>query len=275
MANTTNFGWETPDDTDLVKDGALAMRTLGSAIDTSLVDLKGGTTGQVLSKATNTDLDFTWITQNDADAIQNTIVDAKGDLITATAADTPARLAVGTNGHVLTADSTTSTGLKWAAASSGGKTLLSTTSLSGASTTISNISGDYTDLDIVIYAQNPSANVVPIIKPNNATNARFVVSRSIVGYTGSSTATDLQYSGGGTVTAGRSDMAVFISIKNYASTAIEYKPFMYFGTGQYEASNYLIIDGGGSFYSTTAITSLVFSVPSGTQTGTVLIYGVK
>lgn len=62
MATTTNFGWETPDDTDLVKDGALAIRTLGSAIDTSLVDLKGGTTGQVLSKASNTDMDFNWTT---------------------------------------------------------------------------------------------------------------------------------------------------------------------------------------------------------------------
>ena len=37
MANTTNFGWETPDDTDLVKDGALAIRTLAGAIDTSFV----------------------------------------------------------------------------------------------------------------------------------------------------------------------------------------------------------------------------------------------
>jgi hypothetical protein len=123
MATTTNFGWETPDDTDLVKDGALAIRTLGSAIDTSLVDLKGGTTGQVLSKTSNTDMDFTWVTSDDANAIQNAIVDAKGDIITATAADTPARLAVGTNGHVLTADSTTATGLRWAAAAGGGKVL--------------------------------------------------------------------------------------------------------------------------------------------------------
>jgi hypothetical protein len=46
--------------------------------------------------------------------IQPTIVDAKGDLITATAADTPARLAVGANDTILTADSTTATGLKWA-----------------------------------------------------------------------------------------------------------------------------------------------------------------
>jgi len=113
MATTTNFGWETPDDTDLVKDGALAMRTLGNAIDTSLVDLKGGTTGQVLSKTSNTDMDFTWVTSDDANAIQNAIVDAKGDLITATAADTPARLAVGSNGESLVADSAASTGLRW------------------------------------------------------------------------------------------------------------------------------------------------------------------
>ena len=116
MANTTNFGWETPDDTDLVKDGAAAIRTLGSAIDTSLVDLKGGTTGQVLSKTSNTDMDFTWVTTDDTNAIQNAIVDAKGDLISATAADTPARLASsGVNGDVLTVDTSTSTGLKWSA----------------------------------------------------------------------------------------------------------------------------------------------------------------
>lgn len=67
MATTTNFGWETPDDTDLVKDGAAAMRTLGNSIDTSFVDLKGGTTGQILSKASNTDLDYTWITNDVGD----------------------------------------------------------------------------------------------------------------------------------------------------------------------------------------------------------------
>lgn len=60
MATTTSFGWETPDDTDLVKDGAAAIRTLGNAIDTSMSELKGGTTGQVLSKTSNTDMDFTW-----------------------------------------------------------------------------------------------------------------------------------------------------------------------------------------------------------------------
>jgi hypothetical protein len=158
MATTTNFGWETPDDTDLVKDGALAIRTLGSAIDTSLVDLKGGTTGQVLSKNSNTDMDFTWVTSDDANAIQNAIVDAKGDLITATAADTPARLAVGTNGHVLTADSTTATGLKWAAAAGGGKVLQVIQSQATSTTTVS--SSTYTD------ATGLSASITPADNTN-------------------------------------------------------------------------------------------------------------
>lgn len=67
MPTTTNFGWTTPADTDLVKDGALAIRTLAGGIDTSFVDLKGGTTGQILSKTSNTDLDFTWINNDQGD----------------------------------------------------------------------------------------------------------------------------------------------------------------------------------------------------------------
>ena len=127
MATSPNFGWLEPDNTDLVKNGALAIRTAVNAIDASMADLKGGTTGQVLSKTSNTDMDFTWVAQDDSNAIQNAIVDAKGDLITATAADTPARLAVGTNGQVLTADSTTATGIKWATASSGMTNPMTTT----------------------------------------------------------------------------------------------------------------------------------------------------
>jgi len=119
MATSPNFNWPEPDNTDLVKNGALAIRTAVNAIDSSLVDLKGGTTGQVLAKASGTDMDFSWVAQDDSNAIQNAIVDAKGDLIGATAADTPARLAVGTNGQVLTADSTAATGLAWKTVTSG------------------------------------------------------------------------------------------------------------------------------------------------------------
>jgi hypothetical protein len=90
MATSPIYNWPEPDDTSLVKNGALAMRTLGNAIDTTMATMT-----------------------------PKSIVDAKGDLIAATANDTPARLAVGTNGQVLTADSTAATGLAWAAASSG------------------------------------------------------------------------------------------------------------------------------------------------------------
>jgi hypothetical protein len=68
MATTTpNFGWPVPTSTDLVKDGATAIEALGDSIDASLLDLKGGTTGQVLSKNSNTDMDFTWVTDPGGD----------------------------------------------------------------------------------------------------------------------------------------------------------------------------------------------------------------
>lgn len=83
-------------------------------------------------------------------AISNTLVDAKGDLVTASGADVPARLAVGSNGHILTADSTTGTGIKWAA-NSQGWTLLSTTNHSGNATcTITGISTAYKNLRILV-----------------------------------------------------------------------------------------------------------------------------
>ena len=91
MATTTNYSWTTPDDTALVKDGAAAIRSLGTAIDTTVFNNAGA-------------------------AIAKTIVDAKGDLIVGTAADTVARLASSaSNGNVLTVDTSTASGLKWAA----------------------------------------------------------------------------------------------------------------------------------------------------------------
>jgi hypothetical protein len=159
MATTTNFGWETPDDTDLVKDGAAAIRTLGQSIDTSLMDLEGGTTGQVLSKASNTDMDFTWVTSDDANAIQNAIMDAKGDLIAATAADTPARLAVGTNGQVLTADSTAATGIKWSTVSASGFSLITNSPFSAVSShSINNcFTSTYTNYKVIVNLTGASA----------------------------------------------------------------------------------------------------------------------
>lgn len=147
MSNpTTPFGWQMPTNTDLVTDLPADFEVFGQAVATSLADLLGGTTGQVLAKNTNADMDFVWQSPNPGDitgvtagtgisgggtsgdvTITNsmaTAIDAKGDLIVGTAADTFSRLAVGaTNGHVLTIDSAEATGLKWAA-STGEKTIL-------------------------------------------------------------------------------------------------------------------------------------------------------
>ena len=138
MPNTTNFNWPTPADTDLVKDGAAAIRNLGNGIDTSLIDLKGGTTGQILSKASNADMDFTFITPNVGDITEvqagvgisvasgtgpipiitnssTDLITTAGDLLYGTAADTVARLGIGTAGQVLKVNSG-ATAPEWGAA---------------------------------------------------------------------------------------------------------------------------------------------------------------
>jgi hypothetical protein len=90
MATTTpNYGWPVPTSSDLVKNGATAIEALGDAADATMATM-----------------------------VPKSIVDAKGDIIAATAADTVSRLAVGTNGQYLQADSTAATGLKWATVSS-------------------------------------------------------------------------------------------------------------------------------------------------------------
>jgi len=95
MATSPIYGWAEPDNTDLVKNGALAIRTLGNAIDTTM--------GTMTPKSTYT---------------------AKGSIAAATAASTPANLSVGANGTTLTADSTQSTGLAWLATPSASNPIL-------------------------------------------------------------------------------------------------------------------------------------------------------
>jgi hypothetical protein len=77
-----------------------------------------------------------------------TAIDAKGDLIAGTGADTFARLAVGANNTVLTADSTTATGLKWASASSTASwTLIASQAVSsGSSVSFTGLTGQYDNL---------------------------------------------------------------------------------------------------------------------------------
>ena len=175
MSNpTSNFGWQMPTNTDLVTNLPADFEVFGQAVDSDFADLKGGTSGQILSKNSNTDLDFVWVdnqvgditsitastpltgggtggdvtvgiqdssttqkgavqltdsitststttaatansVKNAADAsVAKSTFTTKGDIVAATAASTISRLGVGTNGQVLTADSTAATGIKWA-----------------------------------------------------------------------------------------------------------------------------------------------------------------
>ena len=163
MSNpTTPFSWQMPQNTDLVTDLPADFEVFGQAVATSMADLLGGTTGQVLSKTTNADMDFTWVTTDDTNAIQNAIVDAKGDLIAATAADTPARLAVGANDTVLTADSTQATGLKWSAASISKFKQFKFASTTTAFTTSSTSYVDYTGLSITMAMTSASNTLIAV-----------------------------------------------------------------------------------------------------------------
>jgi hypothetical protein len=286
MATTTNFGWETPDDTDLVKDGAAAIRTALGGVDTSFVDLKGGTTGQVLAKASGTDLDFSWVAQDDSNAIQNAIVDAKGDLIAATAADTPARLAVGTNGQILTADSTAATGLAWAApASSGGMTLLSTTTLSGATTiTVNSISQSYTNLMVVIDTFYATSASNFFVKFNNNSLLQWIGTRNVDGTSANfnSGASGANIDNGFSIyngTAGYADGSVatnyILDIPNYSSTTGQ-KSFVMYGGGVTSGStNWSASTISGRYVGNSGITRLDFTMSSNFSTGTVKIWGIK
>ncbi len=162
MPTTSNFGWTTPADTDLVKDGAAAIRTLGNGIDTSFLDLKGGTTGQNLRKASNTDLDFTF-----AGDATNTVIDAEGDLLVGDSADTLQKLAIGTTGQVLTVDTTLDGKIKWAAPASGGKVLqvVSATYAVSTSTSTQNTDTD-TGLSVAITPSAATSKVLVIVTQN-------------------------------------------------------------------------------------------------------------
>jgi hypothetical protein len=106
-------------------------------------------------------------------AIQPTILNAKADLLTATAADTPARLAVGADGTVLTAASGEATGLQWAAPAAGGMTLLSTTTLTGSSVTISGINQSHINLYVQITGATVSTGSGNLTLKINAVTDSF------------------------------------------------------------------------------------------------------
>jgi hypothetical protein len=161
MATTTNFGWTTPDDTDLVKDGAAAIRTALGGVDTSFVDLKGGTTGQILSKTSNTDLDFTWI--SDATGMSNPMT-TTGDTIYSSSGSTPERLGIGSDGQVLTVSSGVPT---WSAPAAGGKVLQVVQGTYSTATTVASTTFTDTGLSLSITPTLATSKILVIVNQSS------------------------------------------------------------------------------------------------------------
>ena len=278
MANpTTNFGWQMPTSTDLVTDLPADFEVFGQAVDTSLMDLKGGTTGQVLTKASNTDMDFTWAA--DASGIPATIFDAKGDLIAASAADTAARLAVGTNGQVLSADSTAATGLAWISISSGGMTSIATGSMSGSATIrIQSIPSTYKFLRLyIVNHKATNTNLSLRFRLNNDSTANRYASGGELGQNISETFRyDSVYCTTDLSNTASDGMAVF-EIYNYTNSTT-WKMFNAMAIGNNKTTSTSIQLGNviGAYNQTGAITEVdIYSDQGNWTTGTYTLYGVN
>jgi hypothetical protein len=215
------------------------------------------------------------------DAISKGQYNAKGALLSATAASTPGVLAVGANDTVLTADSTEATGLKWATPAAGGMTLLSTTSLTGASVTLSSIPATYNNLQVVIFGvTNASSDGYLRIAPNGATtscNNQFLKGGDdLVEKQTGNYITLTSPSGGNLLVRANANNTFVLNIFNYASSTA-YKNYQSNGIGRINATDNLgatILNG--VYFDNTAISSLVISNSGGDlSTGTCLLYGVK
>lgn len=245
MANpTSNYNWQMPTNTDLVKDLPADFEVFGQAVDTTVKSIADG---RVLKS------DF----------------DAKGDILIASGNDAYDNLTVGTNNFVLTADSTQTLGVKWAAVPDS-MTLLSTTTLSGASTTISSINGTYRNLQIDlenVYSVTDAVQLLMRFNSDTGSNYSYYTFSVADGAAAGGAQTSIQLS---KVRNSSTTGAGTIIIPNYASTVD--KALLH--TFNYSDQN--TIFGGSAYGTTSAISSITFLMSSGNLGGgTVKIYGVK
>jgi len=223
-----------------------------------------------------------WVSLDDPNAIQNSIVTAKGDIIGATAASTPARLAVGTNGQILQADSTASTGLKWATPTGSSLTIaqiasgtmpaassLSLTSLSAYDTII-------VRLDSLTWATT-NASIMVTINSDTAANYELVGGYNQTTYSAyvGSTSTNYFYAGFGAASQDRTNannyrFYVFTNCKAAGFTnAIVQEGFVSSGGDSPNTSSV------GIYKSAAAVSSIQFKTSTGNNysAGNYVIWG--
>ena len=292
---TTNFGWDIPQSTDLVKDGATAIAALGQDIDTALVDLKGGTTGQILAKASNTDLDYSWITNDVGDitavtagtgisgggasgavTITNsmaTTITTSGDTLYGTGSGTFTRLGIGSTGQVLTVAGGVPS---WATTAAGGMTLISTTTLTGSTVSLSSFTG-YTDLQLVVIGAYGSNQNTFRARFNSDTGSNYYVGEYANGGNGSAN-TSLILGDGTSSSSTNVNQRNFtvLKIQRYAQT--HGKPFQVQSGYIYWSNNAVnySYNSNSIYVGTSAITSIDLYMASGSFSGgTAYLYGVK
>ena len=250
MATTTNYSWTTPDDTALVKDGAAAIRSLGSSIDTTTKALNPSTTLG--------DIEYRSATAN-----------------------TNTRLGIGTSGQVLSVSGGVPA---WTTVSSGGMTLISTTALSGTSVTLSSIPQTYNKLMIYISGGTNTAvsSFIWSLRINGITASRYsytnFAAASATVYASAANYTSLRMQGS-TVNYSSMNNNITIEIDNYAynkATAVKW-----YGSGDLTSNAAETYQGFGGLMDLTsnaAVTSLTIFDSYGSRTfdgGTIYLYGVK
>jgi hypothetical protein len=242
MATTTIYGWDTPDDTDLVKDGAAAIRTLGSSVDTTTKALNPSTTLGDIEYRSST-------------------------------ANTNTRLGIGSTSQILTVAGGVPV---WATPASGSLTQLATGTLSGATTNVSGLSGSYKGLKAIVTSVTFANNGFNLeLRFNNDSSALYR------GATAFATQSDQVVSGteisalflGGT----SSDKNVSVlDVWDYANTTT-WKFCQTYGLSEGStAGNINCRAGQGIYKSTSAISAITFTADGDTFTGgTYTIYGVN